>query len=416
MKTLCAFLLRDLLNQSDEDINMAFVNYGDNLRDLYDGIIVQVNAEPDLMREKHGVSRLSNIFDEYAGIAPDKKEFIAPEGVKVVKLIGHTKDDGKFAPLPELTARVRTPPSSLTRTKPFPPDRNVPKGYTSPTSPGGHENTAWPKSQNFLDRAADERRVNTSCKIHAQRQATRDVRIGDGSVLPPARSKSYRDVAKGGDLNRRLPNVALPGQSSSSNAGLVVQTGAPDIILDTNRDITADERSAWIPRIDQASKAVTNFLRHGAEGWRFNIHSKDGYIKVSMLVQLPLFRQWKIDQHVLEVILMHSRTRIMTNADKTKVRAIQGHTLETLELERLYENITTISLFKNHHLWGGNTPTMAVVEISNDPALDSWKRLGVFKPSLHKKIHTMKAIVGTDRQNFGSANITLYAYVRIDQA
>ena len=57
---------------------------------------------------------------------------------------------------------------------------------------------------------------------------------------------------------------------------------------------------------------------------------------------------------------------------------------------------------------------MAVVEITNEPALESWKRLGVFKPSIHKKTHTMNAIVGTERQNFGTANITLYAYVRMD--
>ena len=53
------------------------------------------------------------------------------------------------------------------------------------------------------------------------------------------------------------------------------------------------------------------------------------------------------------------------------------------------------------------------VEISNENALDNWKRMGMFKPSLNRKIHTMRAIRGTDPQDFGTANIILYAYVRM---
>ena len=67
LRTLCAFLLKDLLDQSDEDIEQAFGNYGENLRDLYDNIIMMINAEPSNMRAKHGISRINNIFDEYAG-------------------------------------------------------------------------------------------------------------------------------------------------------------------------------------------------------------------------------------------------------------------------------------------------------------------------------------------------------------
>ena len=146
---------------------------------------------------------------------------------------------------------------------------------------------------------------------------------------------------------------------------------------------------------------------------RQNIHSPDGYIRVAMLVQLPDFRKHEIDERVLQVILMHGRTRLMLNTDKTKIRAIQGHALDTLDYNRLYENIISIPFFEKHRLWGGNTPDMVVVEIPSEPALDSRKRLGVYKPSLHKKIHTMRAIRGTDPRNLGSANITLYAYVRM---
>ena len=38
MKMLCKFLLQELLDQKDEDIEATFVTYGDNLRDLYDVI------------------------------------------------------------------------------------------------------------------------------------------------------------------------------------------------------------------------------------------------------------------------------------------------------------------------------------------------------------------------------------------
>ena len=95
-----------------------------------------------------------------------------------------------------------------------------------------------------------------------------------------------------------------------------------------------------------------------------------------MLVQLPQFRQWKIDAKILEVILMHGRQRLMLNADKTKIRAIQGHTLEKFDYDQLYERIISIPFFTNWHGWGGNTPNMAVVEINNDPVLDHWKRTG----------------------------------------
>ena len=81
-----------------------------------------------------------------------------------------------------------------------------------------------------------------------------------------------------------------------------MNTAAPDITLNTPRDITEYEHSAWIPRIDQASKIVTTFLRHGSSDARFNVHSPDGYVRVAILVQLPEFKKHKIDERILEVI------------------------------------------------------------------------------------------------------------------
>ena len=320
MRMLCSFLLRELLNQSEEEITMTFEGYGDNLRELYDGIIEAINNNPETLKSKHDASRINNIFDDYAGIAPNQRAYDAPAGIKVFKHVGFTNQTGGFTTIPSLTPSVKTPPpaKSLIRTIAFPPENpniNHPQGYTSPTSPGGREKSnAWPMSQNFLDRAIEEgRKVNASCKNPVQQQRTKDVRIGDGSVLNPAKSrsisKSYREAASGSGLDpgRRLPNVALPGQQPGSSSDFKIRTDAPDIKLTTPRDITQDESNAWLPRIDQASKEVANFLRHGASDQKYNIHSSDGYVRVSILVQLPQFRQHKIDAKILEVILMHGR-------------------------------------------------------------------------------------------------------------
>ena len=159
--------------------------------------------------------------------------------------------------------------------------------------------------------------------------------------------------------------------------------------------------------------AVTDFLRHGSPERKYNIHSPDGYVRVAMLIQLPQFKKWNIDNKVLEVILKHGRQRLMLNHDKIKIRAIQGHTLDLFDYDRLYERIISIPFFENWNGWGGNTPDMAVVEITGEPVLDHWKRSGSLRPNVNKKIHTMKAVVGTIQLNFGSANITMYAYVRM---
>ena len=334
LRVLCAYLLKELLNQTETEIEEAFVNYGENLRDLYDNIIVMINAEPTAVKSKHNISKMSNIFDEYAGIAIDEREFQAPEGIKVFKNIGYVKDDGTLAPLPTLKPKVKTPgpPLSPTRTIPFPPgpDPNDPQGVISPTSPGGNELMKWPMSHKWLETAGPARGIN---KIPNDK---RDVVVGDGSVLPPTRSKSYRDAAraamgkgggKGGDQGRSLPEVALPGRSSSSSGGQKIVTDAPDIKLDVLRDITEYESNAWLPdRINQASKFVTTYLRHGADDKRYNVHSSDGYVRVAILVQLPELKRNSVDFKLLELIMMHAQSGIMMNDEGTKLKAIQGHT------------------------------------------------------------------------------------------
>ena len=163
---------------------------------------------------------------------------------------------------------------------------------------------------------------------------------------------------QGADHNRRLPNVVLPGQSSSSSSFQHIKTGVPDITLNTRRDITGYESGAWIPRTDQASKIVTTFLRHGSSDTRFNVYSPDGYVRVAILVQLHGFKKHNIDAKILEVIMMHGRARLMMSADQTKIKAIQAHTLDILDYNKLYEKILSIPFFELHPMWGGNPPDM----------------------------------------------------------
>ena len=113
IRVLCNFLLRELLNNSDEEIEQVFKDYGNNYRDLYNNSIEQINDDPKTLQSKHGLSRTSNIFDEYAGISIADRGFQAPEGIKVFKHVGLVKADGTFAPLPALTPKMKAPmPSS----------------------------------------------------------------------------------------------------------------------------------------------------------------------------------------------------------------------------------------------------------------------------------------------------------------
>ena len=166
MKMLCKWLMQELLDQTDEDMETTFVAYGDNFRELHDTIIYSINSEPGIMQHKHGLSRINNIFDDYAGIAPEQRAFTAPADLKVFRHVGFTTHDGGFkAPVPDLTPMHKAPmvARSPVRSVPFPPtDPSAnPMGYTSPTSPGGREaSLVWPLKQNFLEQAEDNRLVS----------------------------------------------------------------------------------------------------------------------------------------------------------------------------------------------------------------------------------------------------------------
>ena len=203
-------------------------------------------------------------------------------------------------------------------------------------------------------------------------------------------------MTKGGDHGHSLPDVALPGRASSSFDGQRIVTGVPDIKLDVRRDITPYESSAWLPRISQASKFVTTYLRHGADDQRFNVHSPDGYVRVAILVQSPEFRKNNVDAKLLEVIMMHAQPRILINFEGIKLKAIQGHTLEALErfdINQRYEKISTVDQYVHHPLWRDeDAPDQLVFELSHENYMDNWKRMGTFSPSINNIFHAMKAV------------------------
>ena len=112
IRALCDLLLREFLNNSDDEIDQVFKDFGSNYRDLYDNIIERINRAPETMQQKQGTSRISNIFDEYAGISIEDRGFQAPEGIRVFKSIGLVKASGTCEPHPTLTPKTKAPPPS----------------------------------------------------------------------------------------------------------------------------------------------------------------------------------------------------------------------------------------------------------------------------------------------------------------
>ena len=251
---------------------------------------------PLRLQKKQGITRISNIFDEYAGTSIEDRGFQAPEGIRVFKSIGLVKANGTCELHPTLTPKAKAPPPSSPKLmNRFPPgtEPGDTSGVISPTSPGRKTPLNWP----MANRPSGSGKGSRGNKILTN---PKDVVVGGGSVLSPAhaRSKSYRDVAvaPGSSQGRTLPQVSLPGQArSSSSSDGPIKTDVPDIELVAPRPLTlTDEGSAWIPRINEASKVVTAYLRHGGQDKKYNVHTTDGYIRVAVLIQLPDMKGHKI--------------------------------------------------------------------------------------------------------------------------
>ena len=101
---------------------------------------------------------------------------------------------------------------------------------------------------------------------------SKDVRIGDGSVLPAAhvRSQSYRDVAAASGsgasgsgsgltgLRRGLPQVNLPGQAGPGPPG-PIKTSVEDIKLNPNHSIHAGDNAWPLGRVAEAPKRIATY-------------------------------------------------------------------------------------------------------------------------------------------------------------
>ena len=414
------FLLREFLNNSDDEIDQVFKDYGSNYTDLYDNIIERINRAPETMQSKQGISKINNIFDGYAGITIEDRGFQAPEGIRVFKSIGLVKANGTCEPHSTLTPKAKAPPPSspeIMNRFPRGTDPSDTMGFISPTFPDRKELMNWPKAKSPVGFGKGSR----GNKIPSNLQ---DVRvIGDGSVLAPAhvRSKSYKDAAlapgtgsSSSGQGRTLPQISLPGQAGPGPDGPIKIT-VLDIILNLNRFIDHNDDAWTAGLIDEASKCITAYLRHGSQDKRYNIHMANGYVRVAIFIQLPQMKRDRIDQSVIELVLMSSSPRIMTNANEDCIRAIQGHTLEQFDISELYEKISTLEDYVRHQKWTGriNAPDQLVLEMTNESHPNQWRRLETYLPSQYRRFHTMRAVCGTGSQEFGAKNVVSYAFLSV---
>ena len=106
IEVLCEYLLREFLNNSAEEVEEVFEAYGENTRDLYDNID-QINKSLETMKNKRSLTRINNIFNEYAGTTLEEREFMPPPGVKVFKSVGEVKPDVLMSHTRSLRRRLR---------------------------------------------------------------------------------------------------------------------------------------------------------------------------------------------------------------------------------------------------------------------------------------------------------------------
>ena len=88
--------------------------------------------------------------------------------------------------------------------------------------------------------------------------------------------------------------------------------------------------------------------------------------------------------------------------------------MEQFGISERYEKISTLEDCVHHPKWGGkDAPDQLVLEITNENHLNQWARLGTYHPSLVRRLHTMRAVCGTGKQEFGAKNVILYAFLSV---
>ena len=371
---LCQFMMREFLNDSPDKISAAFEAYGDNVRDLYDNIIHSINENPVHMKTKRPYTRINSVFNEHAGISLENRAFEALPGVKEFNAIGEIRTDGVYGAYPSLLPAKAPPALSPKCTVSFPPgtDPNDKRGMISPSSRQPAP-LSWPPAQK--KKGEGSRGDKIPCE-------TKDMRVVDASVRPPnARSPSYREVAPGSGIShtergRILPQVNLPGQGGTAPATpAVISINVFDIKLDINRP-PGPRDAAWPPsRVEEASRVIITYLRHGSDGTRYIIQGTDGYVRVALSVQLPMMSKHKIDQHVIELVLKSPNPRIVMDDAGTRIRAIQGHSMARYNIAELYAEIKSLEKFRSDPIWAGMVPGHLVIEISKEVHLTNWARV-----------------------------------------
>ena len=72
-----------------------------------------------------------------------------------------------------------------------------------------------------------------------------------------------------------------------------------------------------------------------------------------------------INKQVIELIQRSNHTRLATDATRTLVRAIQGHSLPRYNTDELYTEIKTLAELRADPVWAGREPPdRLVIEIT----------------------------------------------------
>ena len=417
---LCEYMMKEHLNQEPSEISKAFATYAGKERDLYDMIVWTINSEPAIaerMKNKRKFKEMGNLFNGCAGTTIDQRMYNPLAGVKVFKAVGQVYEDGTCRDYASLTAAPKSEPASPKRMFVIPSGAAIKegKGIVSPTSPP-HGQIQWPVRQ--TSRGKSETRGG---KIPND---TKAVRLANASVRPPSlHQHDIRDFPVlrhtwASSSHQSLPAAADP----IPKVVAVIGMEAPEIILEpshmsvSSTGQTADGPVVWPQsRVDAASKVVISYLRHGTEDPKYNLQGTDGYISVGLLVQLPLMKANSINKQVIELILRCTNTRLATDATRTRVRAIQGHSLLRYHIDELYKEIKTLAAFRADPVWTGDTSDHLVIEISKELTLIQWARAKILPPTTALRWHTMKAVSGTGRQNYGSKSIILYVFLNVEE-
>ena len=88
------------------------------------------------------------------------------------------------------------------------------------------------------------------------------------------------------------------------------------------------------------SRTLTKILRHKASDYGLNM-SSDGYVLLTDLLCVPALKKLNANKEVIDSIVANCpKQRFAFNDDHTAIKANQGHTIETLDDEKMMIPIT----------------------------------------------------------------------------